>query len=120
MSRHTSLKVGGPADLFAIPADADDLQSLVRQLSLTGVPWLAVGRGYNLLVKDGGIRGAVISLERLARIEKQGEERIMVEAGAEVALRTLERSWSRERSIASEASGGRSPGRRRDGQEIGG
>lgn len=83
MSRHTSLKVGGPADLFAIPADADDLQSLVKQLSLAGVPWLAVGKGYNLLVKDGGIRGAVISLERFARIEERGEGRIMVEAGAE-------------------------------------
>jgi UDP-N-acetylmuramate dehydrogenase len=83
MSRHTSLKVGGPADLFALPEDADDLHSLVSQLSLAGLPWMAVGRGYNLLVKDGGVRGAVISLERFARIEDRGEGRIMAEAGAE-------------------------------------
>jgi len=83
MSRHTSLKVGGPADLFAIPEDAADLLSLVTQLSSTGLPWLAVGRGYNLLVKDGGIRGAVVSLEKFNRIESRGEGRIMAEAGAE-------------------------------------
>jgi UDP-N-acetylmuramate dehydrogenase len=68
MDRHTSLKVGGPADIFAIPENADDLQSLVTQLSVAGLPWLAIGRGYNLLVRDGGIRGAVISLERFTRI----------------------------------------------------
>jgi UDP-N-acetylmuramate dehydrogenase len=83
MSRHTSLKVGGPADLFAIPLDADDLKSLTAQLSSAGLPWMPVGRGYNLLVKDGGIRGAVISLERFTRIEERGEGRIMAEAGAE-------------------------------------
>lgn len=83
MSRHTSLKVGGPADLFAIPEDADDLKSLIAQLSSASMPWLAVGRGYNLLVRDGGIRGAVISLERFARIEARGEGLIMAEAGAE-------------------------------------
>jgi UDP-N-acetylmuramate dehydrogenase len=83
MDRHTSLKVGGPADLFAIPADADDLQALIAQLSSAGLQWMAVGRGYNLLVKDGGIRGAVISLERLNRIGSQGDGRIMAEAGAE-------------------------------------
>lgn len=83
MSRHTSLKVGGPADLFAIPEDADDLQSLITQLSSALMPWLAVGRGYNLLVKDGGIRGAVISLERFNRIDAHGDGRIRAEAGAE-------------------------------------
>ena len=83
MSRHTSLKVGGPADLFALPQDADDLKSLIAQLSSAGLPWMAIGRGYNLLVKDGGIRGAVISLERFNRIEDRGEGLILAEAGAE-------------------------------------
>ncbi len=83
MSRHTSLKVGGPADLFAIPEDVADLQALIAQLATAGLPWLAVGRGYNLLVKDGGIRGAVISLERFNRIELCGEGQLMAEAGAE-------------------------------------
>jgi UDP-N-acetylmuramate dehydrogenase len=69
MSRHTSLKVGGPADLYAIPEDAEDLQHLIHQLGMQGVPWLTIGRGYNLLVRDGGIRGAVISLERFNMLE---------------------------------------------------
>ena len=83
MSRHTSLKVGGPADLFAIPEDTADLQALVVQLAAACIPWLAIGRGYNLLVKDGGIRGAVISLERFNRIDAHGDGRISAEAGAE-------------------------------------
>lgn len=83
MSRHTSLKVGGPADLYAVPRDVDDLQLLVRQLAEHQIPWLAIGRGYNLLVRDGGIRGAVISLERFNRIEAVGDGLIRAEAGAE-------------------------------------
>lgn len=83
MSRHTSLKVGGPADLYAVPEDLDDLQALVRQLAERRLPWLAIGRGYNLLVRDGGIRGAVISLERLNRIELLDDQTIRAEAGVE-------------------------------------
>jgi UDP-N-acetylmuramate dehydrogenase len=83
MSLNTSLKVGGPADIFAIPEDGEDLKSLVNQLSTAKMPWMAVGRGYNLLVRDGGIRGAVISLERFCRIEERGNGRIFAEAGAD-------------------------------------
>lgn len=94
MSRHTSLRVGGPADLYAVPEDADDLRELIARLGSLNIPWLAIGKGYNLLVRDGGIRGAVISLGRLNRIEVipyphaypplEGEgEYIKAEAGAE-------------------------------------
>jgi UDP-N-acetylmuramate dehydrogenase len=47
------------------------------------MPWLAIGRGYNLLVRDKGFRGAVISLERFNRISAVGEQNIRAEAGAE-------------------------------------
>jgi len=83
MSRHTSLKVGGAADLYAEPEDTDDLLTLVRGLKERQIPWLAIGRGYNLLVRDGGIRGAVISLARFNRISEAGERLIRAEAGAE-------------------------------------
>lgn len=83
MALHTSLKVGGPAELFAIPADAADLQLLLAQLTERNMPWMAVGRGYNLLVRDGGIRGAVVSLERFNRIERVEENEVKAEAGAE-------------------------------------
>ncbi len=70
MSLHTSLKVGGPADIFAVPQDADDLLNLLTLLGEQNIPWIAVGKGYNLLVRDKGIRGAVISLEQFNRIEQ--------------------------------------------------
>ena len=83
MSRHTSLKVGGPADLYAVPKDLEDLLLLVRWLDAEQIPRMVVGGGYNLLVRDGGIRGAVISLERLTSIETLGNGCIKAWAGAE-------------------------------------
>lgn len=83
MSLHTSLKVGGPADLYAVPEDAEDLQGLLSWLGEREIPWMAVGRGYNLLVRDKGIRGAVVSLERFDLITAAGETLIRAEAGVE-------------------------------------
>ena len=61
MARHTSLKVGGPTDFFAVPADMADLTALMGVVIETGIPYLVVGGGNNLLVRDGGFRGVVIS-----------------------------------------------------------
>lgn len=83
MNLHTSLKVGGPADLYAVPEDAGDLQNLLSWLGEREIPWMAVGRGYNLLVRDKGIRGAVVSLERFDRITAVGGTLIRAEAGVE-------------------------------------
>lgn len=83
MCLHTSLKVGGPADLYAIPEDEEDLRNLLGWLGRHDIPWMPVGRGYNLLVRDKGIRGAVISLERFDRITAIGGPLIKAEAGAE-------------------------------------
>ena len=59
MARHTSWRVGGPADRFYIPADLDDLAAFMKSLpSQETVHW--VGLGSNLLVRDGGVRGTVI------------------------------------------------------------
>lgn len=83
MSRHTSLRVGGPADLFAVPEDVDDLLTIIRILSDENCGWMVLGGGYNLLVRDGGIRGAVISLEKINRIEQLDDVVIKACAGAE-------------------------------------
>lgn len=61
MARHTSWRVGGPAQHFFQPADADDLGQFLRQLPATE-PLLWLGLGSNLLVRDGGFPGSVISL----------------------------------------------------------
>lgn len=81
LSRHTSLKVGGPADMLAIPEDVDDLQGLIAQSSASGIAWMVIGGGYNLLVRDLGFRGIVISLKRLRTFERLAENRIRVQAG---------------------------------------
>jgi len=71
MAKHTSWHAGGPADLLFVPQDLRDLSAFLRQLPLE-VPLLWVGLGSNLLVRDGGFRGAVImthgALGGLARI----------------------------------------------------
>ena len=82
LHRHSSLKVGGPADLFVTPADLADLRTLLALLAEKGIPRLVIGGGYNLLVRDGGFRGVVISLRGLARLEQLDGNRIVAEAGA--------------------------------------
>ena len=61
LARHTSWKVGGAADLLYAPADRDDLAHFVRGLP-AGMPITVLGLGSNVLIRDGGIRGAVVLL----------------------------------------------------------
>jgi UDP-N-acetylmuramate dehydrogenase len=85
MAKHTSWHVGGPADLFFTPLDAMDLAAFLRQLP-PEVPLLWVGLGSNLLVRDGGIRGAVISTHgALGALERLNATRIQAEAGVPCA-----------------------------------
>jgi len=83
MSRHTSLKVGGPADIYAVPEDVEDLKYLLAWLESRQTAWMTVGRGYNLLVRDKGVRGAVISLEYFNHISDMGGGLVRAEAGAD-------------------------------------
>ncbi len=85
MSRHTSWRVGGPADLWYRPADLADLAEFLAALPPdTPVYW--VGLGSNLLVRDAGIRGTVIGTHGVfARLERLGENRIYAEAGVPCA-----------------------------------
>ncbi|MBJ6726670.1 UDP-N-acetylmuramate dehydrogenase [Geomonas sp. Red875] len=85
MARHTTLKVGGGADLLFFPADLDDLQAALVQLREARIPYLVLGGGSNLLVKDGGIRGCVISLKMFRGIHVLPNARIEVAGGARSA-----------------------------------
>jgi UDP-N-acetylmuramate dehydrogenase len=81
LSKHTSLKVGGAADIFAIPRNVEDLQRLVKVLDKQQIPRIVIGGGYNLLVRDGGFRGVAISLEKIRDFSvRQGDE-VRAEAG---------------------------------------
>ena len=85
MARHTSWRVGGPADCYYRPADIDDLAVFLQQLPLDEpLTWL--GLGSNLLVRDGGIRGTVISTSGLLNeISLQDGQVIRAEAGVSCA-----------------------------------
>jgi UDP-N-acetylenolpyruvoylglucosamine reductase len=83
MARHTTLRVGGPAEVYVEPATEADLATIMRFCGETGVKFFILGRGSNLLVRDGGLRGVVIclSLPEFSRIEIDGE-RLRCGAGA--------------------------------------
>lgn len=74
MARHTTLRVGGPADLYAEPANEADLAALLKCCREHAAPFFLLGRGSNLLVRDGGFRGVVICLAHpgFCRIEAEG------------------------------------------------
>jgi UDP-N-acetylmuramate dehydrogenase len=85
MSKHTSWHAGGTADIFFTPRDTLDLASFLRQLP-PAVPVLWIGLGSNLLVRDGGVRGAVVSLHgALGTLERLSATRIQAQAGVPCA-----------------------------------
>jgi len=62
MALHTSFRIGGPADIFAVPSGVPDLQALRRWANAESVPFFVLGAGTNVLVADRGIRGLVVQL----------------------------------------------------------
>jgi UDP-N-acetylmuramate dehydrogenase len=85
MARHTSWRLGGPADSYYVPADLPDLQQFLAQLD-PDIELLWVGLGSNLLVRDGGFRGQVIApLNALKQIELQLDGELYVECGSSCA-----------------------------------
>jgi UDP-N-acetylmuramate dehydrogenase len=85
MSRHTTWHAGGPAEAWFVPRDVDDLAGFLRELP-AGVPVTWVGLGSNLLVRDGGIRGVVISLHgALNGLDRLGDTTLRAEAGVPCA-----------------------------------
>ncbi|WP_455218040.1 UDP-N-acetylmuramate dehydrogenase [Kaarinaea lacus] len=81
MSRHTSWRIGGPADRYYQPADIDDLAQFLQQLP-EDEPVFWLGLGSNLLVRDGGIRGTVIATSGVVNgLEQVNETAIRAEAG---------------------------------------
>jgi UDP-N-acetylmuramate dehydrogenase len=85
MSRHTSWHVGGPADVFFTPRDRTELAAFIRTLP-NGTPIFWIGLGSNLLVRDGGLRGVVVSthgaLDTLRRLD---DTHVYCEAGVACA-----------------------------------
>jgi len=93
LADYTSWRVGGPADLLYLPADAEDLTCFLAQLPLE-LPLYWMGLGSNTLVRDGGVEGAVIVTQgRLNGLEQ--EDSLLVRAEAGVACAQLARFCAR-------------------------
>jgi len=86
LDAYTSFKIGGPADVLVEPADVDDVRRLVKQAGAKKIPLFVVG-GTNLLIRDGGIRGIVVSLSKLRAIKEEPEAVLYAEGG--VGMPTL-------------------------------
>lgn len=71
LARHTTLRVGGPVDVYAEPASESDLAGIVKFCGDHNVQFFVLGRGSNLLVRDGGFRGVAVCLSQpeFSRIE---------------------------------------------------
>ena len=85
LRNHTSLRIGGPADIFAVPQDLLSLKDIHRALRRNQIPFFPLGGGTNILVRDGGIAGAVITVRSFKKIEALSEDNtyvnFFVEAG---------------------------------------
>lgn len=103
MKNHVSLEIGGPADALFTPRDPLSARNLIAALGRKGIPFLMLGAGTNVLIRDSGIEGAVISLKFFDRIESftaddaAAEPALFVEAG--VRLQRLV-NYCREKGYA--------------------
>lgn len=85
MSRHTTFKVGGPADCLVCPQNAEQLGGIIHYLNKVEIPYFVVGNGSNLLVSDAGYRGVIIKIgDDMAQIAVEGN-RIHAGSGASLA-----------------------------------
>lgn len=85
MSRHTSFRVGGCADLMFFPAAEDETVLAIEYAQAAQVPCIVIGNGSNLIVRDGGIRGLVVVLgEHFADVKVEGNL-LRAQAGASLA-----------------------------------
>ena len=102
MKKHTSFKIGGPADLFVTPASEETLQRVVELCRQEEIPLFVMGSGSNLLVSDDGVRGVVLHTGGLSDLSVSGCEIVcgagvrlsqLCSAAAEQALSGLEFAW---------------------------
>jgi UDP-N-acetylmuramate dehydrogenase len=87
MKKHTSFRIGGLADLMILPREIQQIQSVIDILNENQVPFMIMGNGSNLLVRDKGIRGAVIKIaDTFSKAQVRGEN---IKAQAGILLSTL-------------------------------
>ena len=83
IKNHTYTKLGGKADFFVTPTNYEEVQNVVKFCLTEKVPFTLIGNGSNLIVRDGGIRGIVLSLKNFNKITVSGT-RITAQSGAAI------------------------------------
>ena len=97
MSKHTSFKIGGTADVFVKANSIDNLKAILNFSKQNGIEYTIIGNGSNLLVKDNGIRGIVIKLDfKDIKIEKINDKQAKVIVDAGVLLGSLAQTLAKE------------------------
>lgn len=85
MSRHTTFRVGGPADCLVTPSNEEQLGGIIRYLNKVEIPYFVVGNGSNLLISDKGYRGIIIKIgDEMGQVTVEGN-RIHAGSGASLA-----------------------------------
>lgn len=82
MKKHTTFRLGGPADYFICPKDAAQTAAVIHICMEENIPWFILGNGSNLLVSDRGYRGAVIQIYKNMNQVRIEDDRLYVQAGA--------------------------------------
>ena len=103
MSRHTTFRIGGPADFFLVPENADEIRRIIAVCKEKNVPYFILGNGSNLLVSDKGYQGVVVQLYRNFGQIRVEDSRIHAQAGA---LLSGIAAAAREASLTGGAYGG--------------
>ncbi len=86
MSRHTTFRIGGPADVFAVPRTPEEAAEIVKICREEGAPFYVIGNGSNLLVSDDGYRGVIVQIyKNLSEISVDGDT-MTVQAGAMLSV----------------------------------
>lgn len=82
MSRHTTFRVGGPADFFVTPKAKEEVRDVIRICKEVGMPYYIIGNGSNLLVSDAGYRGVIVQIYKEMNEVKVEGDLVKAQAGA--------------------------------------
>lgn len=90
MKKHTTFRIGGPADYFVVPTAVEEVKAVVTLCEKTGMPYYVIGNGSNLLVADKGFRGVIIQIYKaMNQVSVEGNV-ITAQAGASLAQIAME------------------------------
>ena len=106
MAKHTSFKIGGPADFFIKINNIEDIKFVISLCSKNNIPLTVIGNGTNVLVSDNGIRGIVVKINFKELKLEEHNENVKIIAGAGVLLSEISKVWLENRLTGFEFANG--------------